>query len=736
MNIYDEVLKALSQSLIDEHLDLFKKYATKITEASKSQDAEALLNIIKQIEQESGLNLQDAKQLLTANLSLEIQYSNETQNNKMEIAIAQLRRKAVEILSKQNIDNVVSTISIDVTLRWDDLKRISKSVYKDIGKKIFIVPCSERISGQILALMFPYKLCFTLANMYADESNETIIMNFIDDPLIRKKSIEKIDEFNIEVYAYYFKSDDDKEYVLISTKKLPQTFAEVYGVSFSLKEYKSVGESAKLPSKTPLFFVSQVKDLLSPISNEEYLQLCKKWTFDDLRKILRGELELPAWYEKLILAWLFSGDWQGYPLHLFICGPGGTLKSAFADALSTVLHEKVVSGTSTTLTGLIPSFKSSPPSPGSLVLSKRVAIVDEFFKMLARVSRRTGSEIIELATLNELLDHKRRSYISGNGALHDLKMSAKALFITNPITKHESIAEVFESIEDTFISRFLTVWHDRQFVEYTSKLKDIYRKLPDRPNFEFIRLCDYMNRFTVKIDVNKVREIFNEVKTHVITSALEQYNMRYLHHIHLLIDGLAKLNAFIRKEVPNEAKEEDYEEAKELMMRIVMSWKDINIDAVPVRQRKYYLDYQQSLVYEFIEKFRGVDLKDLTDAFNIENLDEILQHLEKYSLIKQKDGKYYPYWYTFKESDVNDLAEKYNFEEIKKESEIEGKEGKKHIIPDYAVKCFLEKYEAVEEIVLIEFLRYCGFKKPEELIAYYISQHIIFRDNEGKLRLV
>jgi len=316
------------------------------------------------------------------------------------------------------------------------------------------------------------------------------------------------------------------------------------------------------------------------------------------------------------------------------------------------------SGQSSTVKGLVPSFKESPPSSGYLITCDRLAPVDEIFDLLSNtVKNGDARQQDAFRPLLDLLTHSTREYSSGNGSVVG-KTDATVLAVGNPAYGFDSIYDALQhnKIDSAFLSRFLLYDQTDSHIKFIHDRKKKMNKndgemLPERSD-EFLSLLDTMRMKTgIELDMDKVSGIHDDLSEIVPNVFRVPFNARYDQHLKNMIVGVAKLRYATENRDCLEARPEDYEDAKNILEMLISSWGDVDMTQLSFNARLNALTHAQREVYEAVSKSPGVEGSEFFGELSEEAQSEtawITTHLNKHDLIEIRDEggakKYYPYW--------------------------------------------------------------------------------------------
>jgi ABC-type cobalamin/Fe3+-siderophores transport system ATPase subunit len=283
----------------------------------------------------------------------------------------------------------------------------------------------------------------------------------------------------------------------------------------------------------------------------------------------------PPLFETLISSFLLSAPLD-YNLHLLIVGIAGTGKSTMERCIWHKFEENqhIVKCGQSTIKALVPSFKTSPPSCGSLLNADRIAVTDEFLRILLSVKENDREH--QLGRLNELLDNERGTFGSGNGSITS-RMSAKLLAVSNPIWYCNTMERLVEKTDEAFLSRFLIWFQSKEHAKmvFTKEGKQSPAEIISKDLF--LGVFDYCQTFSSSYDEEKIKAILSIYETRINedTNAPKTYDVfraRHIHHACCLIDGIIKTRCLTTQRTKFSAIDEDYALLDQLLSEMVKQW--------------------------------------------------------------------------------------------------------------------------------------------------------------------
>lgn len=525
-------------------------------------------------------------------------------------------------------------------------------------KMPYIISNEKVIEGMVSSGLFEGPKSIPLLNVwYPVKSEDMPYYQFFGVPS-PKAGFRKVATFNEEFFIYRFRNNDAKEYLLFSRERLKLEPSKITGMSIPQNDWVKVGELAKIPVATTIFFVNKQESDIMPLTAPEFKTLTSLWTFPDMEKMIFGSYLQPPWFEKMTLAWLLSAKYSGYPLHLGVLSPPGTGKTFFMEGLAQAVGDKVFGGG--TIRGLVPSFGQAQPKEGYFAECRRVALVDEFLSIVKSSSRSGGSEEIDSGTdkMLRIYEHKDEDYASGKGKIK-IAPRMKVILVSNnnAYVKMKTLVDISNQLYPAFLSRSL--WYvltpeHKAFVDKNKNsvaLLDRTTALAQRSP-DFIRVMDYLgNTPIVKQDVMaKLQATIDEYHQYVPSELIEKiYEPRALHQLICLTDGYAKVNSIIEHRPELTVTDDDIKEAASTFGNVIMSWlNEVKIQDVPIGHRHQFLPQNLREVYDFVGANKPVKTPDL--KIRGYTMRQLLQLRDDYGLLAtvlDVDGTtciWYPHW--------------------------------------------------------------------------------------------
>jgi hypothetical protein len=140
--------------------------------------------------------------------------------------------------------------------------------------------------------------------------------------------------FAMDFWMYKVKTKDGKEFFIWSQTELPNCACKFTGMKVELEDMTELSRNMKVKSIGRIFFMKEFEPDIKILTKEQLVTYTKERgiTEDDWLNFMAthplGTMNrFPKDTELLKSAWLLSGKFDGYPLHLFVWGPAGSRKS-------------------------------------------------------------------------------------------------------------------------------------------------------------------------------------------------------------------------------------------------------------------------------------------------------------------------------------------------------------------------------------------------------------------------
>ena len=508
---------------------------------------------------------------------------------------------------------VINWVDDEYLCSWTRIKPFLTNRLKE-GEDLFMMAHSkdEIIGKPQLVSEVKSSLPLVLKVKKIEDEKEVIRYKFIDDRYDKRYDGYEEDSIETSFYIYrvIFK---DIEYMVFSGEKLEPELYTFKGMKIKMPVGTELTKTLKIRSIANIFFSKEAHSSIRLISKGELVAFTKKlgidygldmdgwrdflFTHPDDKTYLHSDM-----YNKIRIAQLLSGKWEGYPLHVLNMGPLAKGKTKELECLDYIFREEkgICEAGNSTPKALVPSYKEKPASPGYILNCVRIALVDELMKMVSNAMGGTRQEDLvknALGQLNMILEHKKRLIGSGNDNSLVAKATAKCLFQSNPLQGKRFLEDHLDMVDSTTLSRMLCVVQDKteqDFIDsnipevrnnsgntkttlYTLKKEGCICIDGVTTNIPLL-IYDNCQEFNVVFDIERVRSLFKTSISLAPERMKAVWKGRGLHHTILLLDGLVKWRCLFKDyDYSFTALEQDYVELEALISNIVLSWKtDLN----------------------------------------------------------------------------------------------------------------------------------------------------------------
>lgn len=517
-------------------------------------------------------------------------------------------------------------VSISQPFNYEQLSFLSNGVFKRSGFVNFYVSTEKTIYGKITAEIYDYSTDIPIATIIESkkidkDTGEKVKIVKLFGEGFSKTEFKIIREVNMPFYIYRFITENNTEMMLLCTTKHDVGDYMITGMETKCNDYKMVTDSMRIQTKLPFFFAQSLKGRIIQFRNHtelkdrlEQLKITKKNLFDFPFTVTKNkktwQLVQPNWYKHFIWSWLThssKGIFNNYPMHVMIVGPKMSGKSLLLNSLHSRSKEarSIFSGSSSTLKHLIPSFKYNPARIGYLAESNRFSFCDEFFRCLINTkTTKDGSQREEsVALMNDLLEHQNREAGSGVSRISNVNMTSRILATTNPIRNMDNVESLIKGYDESFLSRWMIYHQTEDHVQMIRRSNDSNLKLYnfDLDTNDWIGILDYLHTFSAIYDMDRVKEIYEDVRVNLTENLNKHYDARHKHHLECIIDGIIKSRCIMEGDMLFEAKEEDYIVLKEVWCNLIRSWLDTSkIKNIEINNRIFYLPENSQFLYHRI----------------------------------------------------------------------------------------------------------------------------------------
>lgn len=506
----------------------------------------------------------------------------------------------------------------DVADKIEPMKKFFLAHSKDtIRGKPQLVDQTQILMPLIKEMITPFK---------DEEKNEKKRFKymFFDDKVDGRTKSYPRGSFAMDFRVYAVVDKDDKQYIILSQEKLPNCSCEFKGMIVDVEYTQELKKNFGVKNIQRVFVLKEFIPSVTILSKEKIVEFTKtrEMTIRDWRDFLdihpNGNFNrfVPE-INDLRDVQMLSGKRDGYPFHLIILGPPGTGKSmGHLETLDFKFHESpnILEGGNSRIKMLGPSFKEKPANIGFFGKAERMAFVDEVGKMVEFELNKHQTQIQNiLGECNFLYDHKERLVGSGNDNECKVQATSKNLLTSNAVSNKPKIHHHAGIIDPTFLSRNFIMVQDKKEQEFIFSGKFVERIPPhtfehiyiekegrkqdkkEKKSYiflyvrgeqtegfptkfssreEFLTLFDTCNSFTCDVDEEKIKKLCDEI-TLLAKEPMKSsvWKPRGEHHIYLLVDGLCKRRCLFEDYDPSfSLKQEDYDAAERVLIRMVNSW--------------------------------------------------------------------------------------------------------------------------------------------------------------------
>lgn len=470
---------------------------------------------------------------------------------------------------------------------WKKIKKYMLGLYPKSETLFFVSHKEDEIIGKPQLIEENQKriILSVKTKKRIGEDDYRISFKFFDDNFDKRDRGQEEESFSYWFWIYKI-VDNNKEYILFSENKLIPDLYRFRGMKIILKDDSEISKTLSFKSLTNVFISVEEEKAIKILDRENLIkhfkeikerynldkEKFKEYLFTNTNNKIYSHTED---YSKLMISFLLSGKYEGYPLHLIVFGPAGTGKTTELECMNNIFEEEksIFEAGNSTLKGLIPSFREKPAKTGYILDCVRIGLIDELFKMIE--SSETGRDLQYLQNylnqLNMLLEQKDRTIGSGCDTIR-AKATGKLLFMTNPYRNKKAIYEHIGLIDITTLSRVIPVVQDMEERKLINKKEIKTNKNKRMSKEEFLTIFDSCQDFLIDYEEEKVKEIYKKTLTLTKESMQEVWKARGLHHSILLLDGLVKFRCLFEENKSFKAKKEDYEDLERLLVYIIASW--------------------------------------------------------------------------------------------------------------------------------------------------------------------
>jgi hypothetical protein len=562
----------------------------------------------------------------------------------------------VQLEGMEEFNKDKTHIQFPFDLSWEQLKRITRRVYEMYDALQLYTSDERDWRGKISESPFKNVDLVKVAEVYrsrARNSADLRIFFFDENPNPRVWEPNGR-ELQLPFYTYDFKTEY-KSYTIFSTQKLDVGDSIVRGNLVRIADKRELGYSTKIPVQTEIILVNSAQSNVKKFSSLEEVRFCLEtngirqnewfeWLFKSNEKQFKGyALRHPQLFEKMMSSWLLSGAPHGYPLHLLIIAKPGTGKTRLENAVHWKMDEleKPLEGGGCTFKALVPSFANKDKVHiGYLLACSRVAIIDEFLRIIYKVRPEDRDEI--LGELNTLLEHDEKLYSSAHGNI-TARMRSKLLSVSNAIRGSGDIDGLLQQGSHAAFSRFFVWYQDEEHIKFIQEGKGLAKTQVDMPVGDWLGVFDFLYQADVQVDQSALRKVFDSHKVFVPTVAKDVYNARYFHHMQCILEGLVKTR--FGQGLTNEltVTTQDLDDLKLIWRSLLRGWDTMRAKDWSWGGDMGLLTSSEKKLYELILSKDKMSYRDMTDLIEEDNsMKEALEGLKELHVLKlTSDTNYY-----------------------------------------------------------------------------------------------
>ena len=507
---------------------------------------------------------------------------------------------------------------------WDDWGKVkgkAKKIWRNGDtytghppKMFFLAHCQDEIKGKPQLIESVQKrIPLVRCGVKKDENEiEKQKFYFFDERFDKRHDGFQMGAFALDFRMYRVISEESKEYYILSDKELPNQVCKFKGMLVELDDFAEMSRSMKLSSLSRIFFVKDFEPTVNILTPKQIITYTKEREINEEYWLnflsahpLGTRNRFPIEAEMLRSSHLLSSRVDEIPQHLGIMGPAGTRKSM--GYIETIAHKfadnpHIIEGANSRIKGLTPSFVAKPANLGYLAQCERMGWIDELGKMVEAESNKHQANTKNiLGELNVLLDNKVREVSSGNDNACSVQSTAKFIFVLNPISGKTTIGGHVGLMDPTTMSRILWWVQDEEEQKFVisgggivkspptlvqAYLKPVGIEKKKKKTYywegvggnidnqdEFLTLFDTCNSFLCVIDDAKVSTLASTITQLAREPMKGIWKPRAEHHVKLVIDGLVKHRCLFKDyDETFIAKDEDYDWAERILMRMVRGW--------------------------------------------------------------------------------------------------------------------------------------------------------------------
>ncbi len=521
----------------------------------------------------------------------------------------------------------------------------------------FVITNNIKLEGKVMSERSFTKQAIDLVKYYEpSERNRAPFTVYFGAGAPKSKPVKNLTEY---YFAYDFESGN-KQYLLLSKEQIRGNKLKLEGMMVKCSDKVKAGGTFHLPSNVEVVFVTKWENNRHIKTVEEIKEVFVNKTHDEQVARWLGKFRHPKIFEQLILVFLYSGVYDGYPLHLGIIGPPGSGKTKGLQRPLNCALPDVYLESDSTFKHYIPSYGGGTPSQGALLRSERICYGDEFLSSLV-TSGHTAEYGNMFGKLTGILEWSKHEAGSGYGVgFSRIEPTMQLLATTNFQAGLSNLGEAANKLNNATMSRIFWLVQTPNHIDFIKEraseimsYEEDERNPAEQP--ENYWLYDWCKSNKSNIDYEKVKEIYKNYEPMIPFNMHDVY-LRYDHHIYCIIDGVSKYRWFLGEkpsyEVPDE---QDYLLARKLFQYVLTTWID-SIDFTTMTKKNVLgnVTNEARVIYEYVCSNLGLSREKLFKKFG--EGDSAVASLVFKELVKEVDGCFYPDWhYKFKEVEVQEV---------------------------------------------------------------------------------
>ena len=583
------------------------------------------------------------------------EYADTVQNisSKVEIKKAKVNISEPKIHALLSNFHGDSIFNLKDDLSYNEVMEISETLRLEKGEDdlAFIVSNNIKLEGKITSEMSSNKLKIDLVNYYVPaRGRDPPFTQYFGQPYPKIKPKKSLSEY----YYSYDLEANHKKYLLLSKEKIEGSRISVEGMLVVCSDKVKGGNTFMLPSNVEVVFVNSWKNDRVSLTQQEVRELFPVINHEELATIIFGKFRHPLWFERLVIAFLFSGLVDNYPMHLCVAGPPATGKTkGLIEPLTIQIPDPepmVYHSTNATFKAYIPSYGGGQTNMGALLSADRICYADEFLSSLVNSNNSTDAGNM-FGKLTSLLEWSKNPAESGYGmSISCVHPTMQLLACTNFQKGFATINEAARKLNNAAMSRIVWYVQNKEHIEWIKeRASEIMsysseERLPKRDD-RFVKLYDFFKSKHCKVDHQKVKKLYNNYRE-IIPDDMSDVYLRYDHHLFAMIDGMAKYLWLTGQEQNfDSATEKAYELGSEIFENIISSWiSALDFEKMNVKSKVRALTTPELAVFNHISYEYGINTAQLEKALPESSV--ILGKLQLNELIGEINGGWYPYWHS------------------------------------------------------------------------------------------